>query len=73
MRGPALPSFKLLIAGALAAGIWAVRNDMQAPRPPVQRTGSTDRHLLHDQPVMPQPLSRPRTYRDLDQIPDDFD
>jgi len=34
MRGPALPSFKLLIAGALAAGIWAVRNDIQAPRPP---------------------------------------
>jgi Rne/Rng family ribonuclease len=46
---------------------------VRAPQPPVQRTGSTDRHLLHDQPVEPQPLSRPRTYRDLDQIPDDFD
>jgi hypothetical protein len=46
----------------------------QAPPPvPVQRTGSTDRHLLHDEPVLPQPLSRPRTYRDLDQIPDDLD
>jgi len=41
--------------------------------PPVPRTGSTDRHLLHDEPVLPQPLSRPRTYRDLDQIPDDLD
>jgi hypothetical protein len=29
-----LPSFRLLLAGALAAGIWAVRYDMQAPRPP---------------------------------------
>jgi len=46
---------------------------VRTPQPPVQRTGSTDRHLLQDQPVMPQPLSRPRTYRDLDQIPDDFD
>jgi len=46
---------------------------VQTPRPPVQRTGSTDRHLLNDQPVMPQPVSRPRTYRDLDEIPDDLD
>lgn len=34
MKGPALPSFKLLMAAALAAGIWAVSNDAQAPRPP---------------------------------------
>jgi hypothetical protein len=40
---------------------------------PVQRTGSTDRHLLHDEPILPQPLSRPSSYRDLDQIPDDLD
>jgi len=32
-----------------------------------------DRHLVHDEPVMPQPLPRPRTYRDLDSIPDDFE
>lgn len=44
-----------------------------APQPPVKRTGSTDRHLLHDEPVLPQPISRPRSYRDLDQIPDDLD
>jgi hypothetical protein len=29
--------------------------------------------LLNDQPVMPPPVSRPRTYRDLDEIPDDLD
>jgi Bacterial SH3 domain len=35
MKGPALPSFKLLIAGALAAGIWVVRNEESGtPRPP---------------------------------------
>jgi Rne/Rng family ribonuclease len=47
----------------------------QSPPPvtPVQRTGSTDRHLLHDEPILPQPLSRPNSYRDLDQIPDDLD
>jgi len=46
-----------------------------SPQTPVQRTGSSDRHLLHDndEPVLPQPLSRPRSYRDLDQIPDDLD
>lgn len=42
-------------------------------QPPLVRTGSTDRHLIHnDEPVEPQPLSRPRTYRDLDNIPDDM-
>jgi hypothetical protein len=35
MKGPVLPSFKLLLAGALAAGIWVVRNDdIAASRPP---------------------------------------
>ena len=39
---------------------------------PVVKTGSTDRHLVtDDEPVVP--VSRPRTYRDLDAIPDDFD
>jgi hypothetical protein len=49
------------------------RPQQASPPAPVQRTGSTDRHLLHDEPVLPQPLSRPRSYRDLDQIPDDLD
>ncbi len=48
----------------------------RAPRaepPPVARTGSTDRHLIEDEPVLPEPVRRPRSYRDLDQVPDDFD
>ena len=44
------------------------------PEPPVVRTGSTDRHLIEDEPAFPQPIvRRPRSVRDLDHIPDDFD
>jgi hypothetical protein len=44
------------------------------PQAPVVRTGSTDRHLVSDdEPVHPEPARRPRTYRDLDEIPEDFD
>jgi hypothetical protein len=59
--------------GVQAEAPQAPRPQQSAPPAPVQRTGSTDRHLLHDEPVLPQPLSRPKTYRDLDQIPDDLD
>jgi ribonuclease E len=42
--------------------------------PAVVRTGSTDRHLIgDDEPILPQPVRRPRSVRDLDAIPDDFD
>ena len=39
----------------------------------IPRTGSSDRHLMQDEPILPEPLPRPRSYRDLDQIPDDLD
>ena len=39
----------------------------------VVRTGSTDRHLIEDEPAFPQPVRRPKSVRDLDHIPDDFD
>jgi len=50
-----------------------------APPPPpaeiVPRTGSTDRHLMHEDAVdtthVPEPPRRPRSVRDLDAIPDD--
>lgn len=44
-----------------------------APEPVIVRTGSTDRHLIEDEPVFSPPARRPRTIRDLDSIPDDFD
>jgi ribonuclease E len=40
---------------------------------PVVKTGSNDRHIVDDEPIDPQPVRRPRTYRDLDEIPDDLD
>jgi len=40
---------------------------------PITRTGSSDRHLASDDPIAPEPARRPRSYRDLDAIPDDFD
>ncbi|HTL30129.1 MAG TPA: Rne/Rng family ribonuclease, partial [Tepidisphaeraceae bacterium] len=43
------------------------------PPPQITRTGSTDRHLVSDEPVEPQPARRPRSYRDLDEVPDDYD
>lgn len=43
------------------------------PPPAVRRTGSTDRHLMRDEPVIPEPVRRPRTSRDLDEIPDDLE
>jgi ribonuclease E len=53
----------------------AARGNQAAPQPApiVVKTGSTDRHLISDEPVLPQPVQRPRTYRDLDHIADDFD
>ena len=44
-----------------------------ADTPPVVRTGSTDRHLNDEEPVHHEPVRRPRSHRDLDQIPDDYD
>jgi ribonuclease E len=45
----------------------------RAAAPPIVKTGSTDRHLIEDEAAAPEPARRPRTYRDLDSIPDDFD
>jgi hypothetical protein len=44
-----------------------------APPPPIKvvRTGSADKHLADDVPVdTDSPPRRPRTYRDLDELPD---
>jgi ribonuclease E len=52
-----------------------VREPQPAPKkvislPPVVKTGSTDRHLADDLPVLHEPLPRPRSRRDLDALPD---
>ncbi|HZZ43893.1 MAG TPA: Rne/Rng family ribonuclease [Tepidisphaeraceae bacterium] len=65
-------------AAAQAATEAAEASPVRIPPPPIEakvvRTGSTDRHQLQtDVPVEPEPVRRPRSYRDLDDIPDDFD
>ncbi|MBV8780242.1 MAG: Rne/Rng family ribonuclease [Phycisphaerae bacterium] len=40
---------------------------------PVVPSGSADRHLVDDVPVEPEPPRRPRSYDDLDAVPDDYD
>ncbi|HEY2589267.1 MAG TPA: Rne/Rng family ribonuclease [Tepidisphaeraceae bacterium] len=44
-----------------------------APEPAPVRTGSTDRHLIEDEPAFTPPVRRPRSARDLDSIPDDYE
>ena len=39
----------------------------------VVSTGSADTHVVDDDPVDAAPLRRPRSYSDLDAIPDDYD
>ncbi|MCS7034951.1 MAG: Rne/Rng family ribonuclease, partial [Phycisphaerae bacterium] len=43
-----------------------------APPPPIQvvSTGTVDKHLADDEPVDYQPPRRPRSYHDLDELPD---
>jgi ribonuclease E len=45
------------------------------PPAPVVRTGSTDKHLIpdeeEDEPLVSEPVRRPRSYRDLDALPED--
>ncbi|MDB5356239.1 MAG: ribonuclease, Rne/Rng family [Phycisphaerales bacterium] len=52
------------------------RSASREPEPvstPIVRTGSADRHLADEEPVHHEPTRRPRTLRDLDAIPEDFD
>jgi len=59
----ALPKFRWLVIGAVAAGIWAVHEDMKGPRPPerVQPTKSerTAQSMPRpSKPVAAKPVSR---------------
>jgi len=65
-RGRSVPAVQV-------AAATAGRAEPAQSAPVVVKTGSTDRHLMSDEPVLPQPVQRPRTYRDLDHIPDDLD
>ena len=65
-------------APAEAASEAGAKSPAPATPEPVVRTGSTDRHHLivdeiADEPILTPEPRRPRTYRDLDEIPDDLD
>jgi hypothetical protein len=64
-------------AGQPASGNQRTDSSSDTPRakeaPAITPTGSADKHLVQDEPIAPQPAHRPRTYRDLDSIPDDYD
>ncbi len=47
------------------------KKDDTVPSPDVVPTGSADKHLAGDEPVDPTPLSRPKSYGDLDAITTD--
>ncbi len=40
------------------------------PQPEVVKTGTVDKHLADDEPIDHEPVKRPRSYRDLDELPD---
>jgi ribonuclease E len=70
-RKTARPSRKAPAAAPAAAAVEATPEAVVVPN---VRSGSTDRHLvLDDVPVDPEPVRRPRSARDLDEVPDDFD
>jgi len=62
-----LPKFRWLVIGAVAAGVWAVHEDMKAPRPPERvQTRKSERTAqsmprpakpLAGKPVAPKPAS----------------
>jgi ribonuclease E len=75
-RKTARPSRKAPTAASVAEAKKETKAEAK-PEPvpaPVVRSGSTDRHLvLDDVPIDPEPVRRPRSIRDLDDVPDDFD
>jgi len=42
-------------------------------KPNLQTRRSADKHLADDEPIAHEPLRHPRHYRDLDQIPEEYD
>lgn len=70
----ALPKFRWLVIGAVAAGVWVVREDMSGPRPPERVPSWIERNLVSkpqpqkpaatakaDKPVKPAPARTVQT------------
>ena len=52
----ALPKFRWLVLGAIAAGVWVVREDMKGPRPP-ERVPTWIERSLEAKPKPPKPMA----------------
>lgn len=61
-------------APVVASGAEASQADAAVSSAP-RRSGkvAADKHLADDEPVEHEPVRRPRSYRDLDQIPEEYD
>lgn len=53
----ALPKLRWLVIGAVAAGIWVVREDMKAPRPPERVKPPSQERSVRARPTPPKPLA----------------
>ncbi|MBX3581708.1 MAG: hypothetical protein KF810_07440 [Rhizobiaceae bacterium] len=53
MAGLGLPKLRWLIVGAVAAGIWVVREDMKAPRPPERVGAQSQQSPAKERPQKP--------------------
>jgi hypothetical protein len=53
----ALPKFRWLVIGAIAAGVWVVREDMKGPRPPERIPPAKTERSTQTKPRPPKPLA----------------
>ena len=53
----ALPKFRWLVIGAIAAGVWVVREDMKGPRPPERVPPAKTERSAQIKPRPPKPLA----------------
>ena len=53
----ALPKFRWLVIGAIAAGVWVVREDMSGPRPPERIPPAKSERSAQTKPRPPKPLA----------------
>jgi hypothetical protein len=53
----ALPKFRWLVIGAVAAGVWAVHEDMKGPRPPESVQKQKSERTAQSTPRPPEPVA----------------
>ena len=53
----ALPKLRWLVIGAIAAGVWVVREDMKGPRPPERIPPAKTERSAQTKPRPPKPLA----------------